>query len=203
MAYPLSSLLDLLLSLLCCYYALRLLLLRQDLTAAGYLTVSAAAFAGCLDYADVSHTRWIHDFLSAHSRLAGTLCMGLGIVCMLSGLSQRIALFIATFAFPLMYYCYVYYPAPLPGLYTAAALVLLIPVLVLAVRLWRGRALIAIGTVAGLLLTAALSLVPLPKDAFLRPQDIFHLSLMLAYSGLYIGITTYVQASSQTDTPNR
>lgn len=196
MSITLTPLLDLLLSLVCLYYGLLLLRDKYDLIGNGYFMVCSAAFIGFFDLGGLHSFRWIHDFLSAVSRLIGTLAMGLGIISLLlSHRKQRLsAYFLTVFGYVATFYFYVIYRAPLEGLYLWAGVIFLLSVLALALRLWqRGRVKHAVLSILALMLTAVVGLFShsLPKDLFLKPVDIFHLSLMFSYIAIYYSVAAY------------
>lgn len=123
MTITLTPILDLLLSLVSLYCAMRLLRGGYDMIAVGYMTVAAAAFIGFFDLGGMERFRWIHDFLTAVSRLTGTLAMGLGVIALLAGQrDQRYGGYIlAVFGPVITYYFYVLFRGPLEGLYLWAA----------------------------------------------------------------------------------
>ena len=198
MSLTLTPILDLLLSLTCVYYGLRLLREEQDMLAVGYLMVSMAAFIGFFDLGGMVNFKWIHDFLSAVSRLIGTLAMGLGVIALLAGQRrQRYAGYILALSGPVItYYFYVIFRGPIEGLYLWAGCIFLLSILALAIKLWqRGHIKYSIASIAGLLLTAFVGLFShaLPQGLFLKPVDIFHISLMVSYTAVYYGVMKYAE----------
>jgi hypothetical protein len=201
MTLTLSPVLDLLLSLVCLYYGWRLLRDGHDLLGAGYLMIAPAAFIGFFDMGGMTDFRWIHDFLSALSRLMGTLAMGLGVVALLMGQrEQRYAGYgLAIFSPAVTYYFYVINKGPMEGLYIWSGSIFLIAMLVLAVMLWRkGDIKYAIISISAILLTAyvGLFLGTVPKGLPLRPVDILHVSLMLSYIAIYYSVRAYAKIKS-------
>jgi hypothetical protein len=198
MLLSLTPLLDLLLSLVCLYYGMRLLLGGHDLAGVGYLMVCTAAFTGFFDLGGVHDFRWIHEYLTAVSRLCGILAVALGLIALVMGQrSQRIGAYIlAVFGPVASYYFYIIYRAPLEGLYLWSSSIFLLAVIALAVRLWQAaKVKYATLTILGLTLLAAAGLFShsLPQDMFLKPVDIFHISMMLSYAAIYHGVNTYAK----------
>ena len=201
MTISLSPILDLILSLVCLYYGWRLLHEKHDLLGVGYLMIAPAAFIGFFDMGGMTEFRWIHDFLSAISRLIGTLAMGLGVVALLMGqLRQRYGSYaLSVFGPALTYYFYVINRGPMEGLYIWSGSIFLIAILALAVRLWmKGQVTYAILSISAIILTAyvGLFLNTLPKGLPLRPVDILHISLMLSYTAIYHSVYAYTKTKS-------
>ena len=199
MLLSLTPLLDLLLSLVCLYYGLRLLRGGHDLAGVGYLMVCTAAFTGFFDLGGMSDFRWIHEYLTAVSRLCGILAVGLGVVALVMGQrSQRIGAYIlAVFGPVLSYYFYIIYRAPLEGLYLWASVIFLLAVIALAVMLWQaGKKKQAVLTLLGLIVLALAGLFShsLPKGMLLKPVDVFHISMMLSYTAIYYGLVKYADS---------
>ena len=198
MTLSLSPILDLMLSFVCLFLGWRLLSKEHDLLGVGYLMIAPAAFIGFFDMGGMTEFRWIHDFLSAVSRLIGTLAMGLGVVALLMGQrKQRYGSYaLSIFGPVLTYYFYVINKGPMEGLYIWSGSIFLIAILALAVRLWiKGQVLYAILSISAILLTAyvGLFLHTLPKGLPLRPVDILHTSLMLSYTAIYYSVTAYAK----------
>ena len=202
MTLTLSPVLDLLLSLVCMYYGWRLLRGGHDLLGVGYLMIAPAAFIGFFDMSGMTEFRWIHDFLSAISRLMGTLAMGLGVVALLMGQrGQRYAAYaLPVFGPAATYYFYEINKGPLEGLYIWSGSIFLIAMLALAVMLWRrGDTKYAVLSISAILLTAyvGLFLNTVPKSLPLRPVDILHISLALSYTAIYYSVTEYSNLKSK------
>jgi hypothetical protein len=60
-----------------------------------------------------------------------------------------------------------------------------------------GKIKYAIISILAILLTAYVGLFShtLPRDLFLRPVDIFHISLMLSYTAIYYSISAYAKVA--------
>ena len=201
MTLSLSPLLDLMLSSVCLYYGWRLLNNEHDLLGVGYLMIAPAAFIGFFDMSGMLEFRWVHDFLSAISRLIGTLAMGLGVLeIVLRQRKQRYASYaLSIFGPALTYYFFVINRGPMEGLYIWSGSIFLISILALAVRLWMmGQISYAILSISAILLTAyvGLFLNTLPKGLPIRPVDILHTSLMLSYAAIYYSVEAYTKTES-------
>jgi|GEM_PF-5553880 len=192
--FTLTPALDLMLSVICMYYGLRLVQRGIDMMAVGYLMISGAAFTGVFHLGGLMEFRWIHDFLSAMSQLVGTVAIGLGILAaVMRQRDQRYGAYsLAVFGPVAMYYFYEIERGPLVGLSIWAGTVFLTGWLSLAWQLILAKKLryVVIGF-AALAIAACGALMEgrISPISLLHPVDYLHIALMIALTTIYHVVT--------------
>ena len=196
MPHYISAVLELVLASACLYYAILLYRRAHLLQAYGYAVISAAAAVGIFDMLGYESVHEAHDLLTAVSRFAGMLAIGIGTIAIL--LRYKIKSWTSTFFFLICSIAaLVLYRSQKPVFEVfclAVAVVFLLALLVLIVRLFMLRRIRA--AVSGLIALLLFIFIAafhqsVPEGYLLRSVDVVHICLTLAYTAVYYASVGY------------
>ena len=190
MTLSLSPVFELILSVTCYYYGALFLKRRYDLLTGGYMIISLAALAGMMEMLGIDNFSELHRVATAMSRLAGMLSIALGLVFILARYQPQpwVGVSFVSLASVLSYVLYQHDKMHLEWLCTAAGVVFLIAMIVLTVRLaMTGRRREAMAGLSAVVLFGYIALFhkAMPGGYFLKPVDVVHICLILAYPAVY------------------
>ena len=192
----LSPAFEFILSIVCYYYGVRFIRRGHELAGAGYLMIGITAFIGMFDLAGIESFHAVHSLFNQFSRLVATLGIGISIVAwMMRYRPERYHIYMYLLLGILTTSgLYTYYRGPLEWICTAAGLVFLLSIVVLTLRLaMRGRSRGAMAGASAVLLFGYIAVFhkSMPDSYILKPVDVVHICLILAYPAIYYAVIGY------------
>jgi len=198
MTLTISPILDIILLVVTLYYGFLFIRKEHDLLAVGYFMIAITCIVGIFDLSGLARFHWLHTFLDAVSRLAGTPTMGLGIIAMLLGIkNQKYMAYAITIISPTVTYLFFeIYPSTVFLLEIILGSIFLIPLIIIGIKLWNmGNKKVAFYAfiAVALFFFVGLILPTLPPNNYLKEVDILHISIITGYPLVYFSILTYDQ----------
>ena len=196
MPHYISALLELILSITCYYYGALFMTRRYDLLTGGYMIIAFTAFIGVLDMIGQATFTELHSLATGVSRLAGMLSIGIGLIFILLRYRPHpwLSISVLTLSMIASYVLYKHDKPLLEWLCLAVGVVFLLTLVVLSVRLATSvRRREAMAAVSAVVLFGYIAVFhkSMPAGYLLRPVDVVHICLILAYPAVYYAAMGY------------